>query len=81
MALKDLDELRKIKFPRSIIPREGQFKESILMVLEMVCEKQAAHFLTFDGKRRQGGGIQTGNGQDPGHAKSENNYPKNRASG
>ncbi len=51
------------------------------MVLEMVCKKRAAHFLTFDGKRRREGGMQTGNGQDPGHAKSENTCPKNRASG
>jgi hypothetical protein len=50
--LRDMDELRKIRFSRCVIPLEGQFKRPLQMVLgegswEACCSLACS---TFDGR-------------------------------
>jgi hypothetical protein len=53
MVLRDLDVLRRLKFPRSITPLEGQFMELVLRVFEDGHKKHAAHSSTSGGKGKR----------------------------
>jgi hypothetical protein len=55
--LKDMDKLRRVKFPKSITPREGQYKIPYLWSLEMDQGKTTARWNTSIREKRLSCGV------------------------
>jgi hypothetical protein len=80
--LWDLNELRKIRFPRCVRPLEGQFKRPLKRGLQ----RRVARSLLLSGVPEVGAGrqlgmLQVGDRKDAGSPQSKNNYSKNGTRG
>jgi hypothetical protein len=80
--LRDLDVLRKIRFPRCVQPLESQFKKPMLLIFGDGVERSMLHTgVPKMGKRGWYGVLQTGDRQNPGGPQGKNNNPKNGIGG
>ncbi len=80
--LRDLKELREIRFPRCMQPLEGQFARPMLMGVRRRFTGGLLYIsLPTMGKGRRHGSMPSNHGEETGCPKGEDNHPEDGASG